>query len=201
MVIGNCLARQTTLERGNIMNDKPIDDLVIEAVERRGRIPGRLETRPRFRGLPIPVTIWINPETGEPDFKVLEVTVHRRIVREKRCGLCGQKLMRKMYFVGGTRCLENRLFYDAAMHRECALYAVVTCPFIALPAKAYSERALRENAAYVQAVSTEKTEMYLFETFGYREVMMKKTRERLVLAAPYIRVVPCDKINVAVKAG
>jgi hypothetical protein len=43
------------------------------------------------------------------------------------------------YFVGGPHCVVNRYFYDRPMHRECAVYALESCPHLARSKGRYRE--------------------------------------------------------------
>jgi hypothetical protein len=101
-------------------------------------IPKRLKKRPMFHGIPIPFSAFIRPD-GTPDFKVTNQKTWRVCVVAKRCGLCGEKLVKgEIFFIGGERSMETGCFYDPPMHRECADYAFKVCPFLAC-AKGYSK--------------------------------------------------------------
>ncbi len=78
-----------------------------------------------------PVFFTIQPPAGAAlDFRVLNLTNHRRCAKERLCGICGQRLGYWLWFIGGPMCLQNRVFGDAPMHRECAEYALDVCPFL-----------------------------------------------------------------------
>lgn len=101
-------------------------------------IPKRLKKRPMFRGVPIPFTAFIKPD-GMPDFKVTNQQTWKVCVETKRCGLCGEKLLKgENYFIGGERSMASGVFYDPPMHKECAEYAFKVCPFLACQ-KGYSK--------------------------------------------------------------
>lgn len=75
-------------------------------------IPKRLKKRPMFRGVPIPFTAFIKPD-GMPDFKVTNQQTWKVCVETKRCGLCGEKLLKgENYFIGGERSMASGVFYD-----------------------------------------------------------------------------------------
>lgn len=94
-------------------------------------IPYRLAKRPRdHRGLVIPFTQFIDAN-GKPDFRVLDRERAARAVRRRLCSICGVQMRGNVFFIGGPRCVENGYFYDPAMHRECAIYAMTTCPHLA----------------------------------------------------------------------
>lgn len=90
-------------------------------------IPFRMARRPRDpRGLPIPYSQFIDQD-GKPDFRVLDDQRVARCLRYRLCGLCGQQLGKHIFFVGGPLCVDNGLFHDPPMHRECAEFALRAC--------------------------------------------------------------------------
>ena len=99
-------------------------------------IPKYLALRPKWKGLPIPYTTMIKPD-GDPDFRVTDQQRWVNCVTQGLCGLCGSKLMYWQAFIGGEKCKETHLFFDPAMHVECAEFAAKACPFI-VGCKGYS---------------------------------------------------------------
>lgn len=89
------------------------------------------------RGYPIPYSVWFN-ELGLPDFRVVDPQKWARAARGRCCGVCGEPLGVRIAFVGGPRSIENRLFTDLPMHRDCAVFAMQVCPFIAAPKFSYA---------------------------------------------------------------
>lgn len=83
------------------------------------------------RGYPIPHSVaWVD---GKPDFRVIDPNKWIEAVNNYQCGICGQKLEGEMAFVGGPVSIHNRLFTDLPMHKDCAEYALKTCPYLAAP--------------------------------------------------------------------
>lgn len=122
-------------------------------------MPPRVAALPRdARGYPIPYTVQ-RDETGKPDFRVVDPDKWMRAVRMRCCGICGETLGARIAFVGGPLAMANRLFTDLPMHRDCAIYALRVCPFIAAPKFAYS-RALPEGTVASDNVSTERPEQF-----------------------------------------
>ncbi len=116
-------------------------------------IPKRLRSRPKFRGMPIPFTTFVNPQTKVPDFKVTNERSWNVCVTRKQCGLCGQLLLKnESYFIGGDRSCTSGIFFDPPMHKECAEYAFKVCPFLAC-AKGYSKAPPREQKGYTIVVN------------------------------------------------
>ena len=120
------------------------------------------------RGYPIPHTVhWID---GKPDFRVIDPDKWIEAARECLCGICGKKIESKIAFVGGPRSIENRLFVDLGMHKECAEYALQVCPFMAAPKFGYLEcKGLKkgELAVISAASNTRPTKFGLGLTSGY----------------------------------
>jgi len=128
-------------------------------------IPPRLACRPRDRrGLPIPFTVLILAD-GTPDFRLSDLDRWEEAVSRPCCALCGGSLKGlKKWFVGGPMCFENRLFTDPAMHRECAIFALRACPFLAMPKGHYSSleaRPIPEGFGVMPAVSDTRPERFM----------------------------------------
>lgn len=137
-------------------------------------IPFRMARRPRdARGFAVPFTQFIKPD-GTPDFRVMDHDNTAKAARRRLCSLCGDKMQRDVWFVGGPKCVENGLFYDPPMHKECALYALQTCPHLARAKGKYSPVPDRiEGAIMVQgAMDGDKAEWFgLMRATGYTHSM------------------------------
>jgi hypothetical protein len=109
-----------------------------------------VETWPaRIRGLPIDErgfpTPWfvawfrdgkaVAPHTpmAKPDFRVVDTPKWGQAVRGRLCWLCGHPLGKHMAFVIGPMCAINRITSEPPCHRDCAEFAVRTCPFLTRP--------------------------------------------------------------------
>ena len=104
-------------------------------------MPTRILTlRKDARGYPIPFAVG-NGTDGQPDFRVIEPAKWMRAAQHRLCGICGESMGAHLAFVGGTLSISNRLFTDLPMHRDCAVYALRACPFLAAPKFAYSRTA------------------------------------------------------------
>jgi hypothetical protein len=102
-----------------------------------------IETPPRIaalpkddRGYPIFFTVLVGND-GKPNFRAQDPYKWEAGVQDGLCGICGTKLGKRMAFVGGPRSIKSRYFTDLPMHESCALYALKTCPFIAMPKFSY----------------------------------------------------------------
>jgi len=97
-------------------------------------IPERMRHRPvDRRGYPVPVIAAI--KDGEPLFAVNDMDITTRMIRQDRCTICGGKLFRGRWLVGGglSALGFNGKFADAPAHGECTHYALQVCPYLAAP--------------------------------------------------------------------
>lgn len=134
------------------------------------------------RGYPIPYTVQRDAQ-GRPDFRVVDPQIWMNAVRYKRCGICGEQLGVHLAFVGGPACMQNRVFTDLPMHRDCATYALQVCPFLAAPKFAYS-RSLSGDVRVMASVSSHRPEQ--FGLAMSRGVELRRLGDDLVLlAAPF----------------
>lgn len=95
----------------------------------------RILSLPRTKaGYPVPYfAAWVN---GEPDLRLMDGRKLAAAVTERRCWICGQKLVgATVAFTIGPMCAVNRTSAEPPGHRECGIYAAQACPFLANPAK------------------------------------------------------------------
>jgi len=98
-------------------------------------IPARMQKLDRDRrGLPVPVIVLRNDD-GTPLFAANDGQAVQKIIAQDRCEVCGEKLLRGRWFVGGhlSAFAEHGRFLDPPMHDECAHYALQVCPYMAAP--------------------------------------------------------------------
>lgn len=92
-------------------------------------IPDKLRGNALWRGLAVP-WIALMRDDGTPDFRVIDSEKRSLTARFRLCQLCGNKLGRHLFFVGGPLAADARQFYEPPAHLECVLYAMQVCPFI-----------------------------------------------------------------------
>jgi hypothetical protein len=95
-------------------------------------MPRRIAALPRHKGLPVPAMVQFDSQ-GVPDFKVIDMEKWGRLVGLRGCGICGATMGARVWFVGGPLAFTNGVFTDLPMHEDCAVYALRTCPYLALP--------------------------------------------------------------------
>lgn len=98
-------------------------------------LPREMERLPKDRrGYPIPVLV-LRDTDGRPHFTINDERTRHRLLHEDRCGICGGKLLRGRWFVGGpASALDPKgAYFDPPMHRGCAVYALQVCPWLAAP--------------------------------------------------------------------
>lgn len=98
-------------------------------------IPDRMRALPLDpRGYPVPVNV-TRDRNGKPNFATNDERVRQLLFRKDRCGICGGKLLRGRWSIGGpgSALHPDGAFLDPPMHYECARYAVQACPYLAMP--------------------------------------------------------------------
>jgi hypothetical protein len=93
------------------------------------------------RGLPIPAMVQYDA-SGKPQFAVIDMEKWAALARGRCCGICGRPMHVQIgyWFVGGPQSIANRMFTDLPMHRECAVFSLKVCPFLAMPRYRYIMR-------------------------------------------------------------
>lgn len=97
------------------------------------RIPERMRHLPRDeRGYPVPFIV-LRDTTGRAHFTVNDEALRLRCFAEDLCGICGTKLFRGRWFIGGPLSAmdPNGVFVDPPMHAECARFSLQACPYLA----------------------------------------------------------------------
>lgn len=101
-------------------------------------IPSRMEHLPRDRrGYPIPEGVFVDTD-GRPHFTINDEAKRQEHISKDRCPICGSGLMHNRWLVGGAASAfsEHGAYIDPPMHKECAVYALQTCPYLAAPSYA-----------------------------------------------------------------
>jgi hypothetical protein len=126
-------------------------------------IPSFLSHLKQYGEYPVPfVQMWID---GKPDFRVIDPVKVVECMEQKLCAICGVKLGEFCWFIGGESCKHNKLFLDAPMHEQCAVFASKTCPFVSGKREEYSTRPLDTSKVRTEKwVSTQPTKMFLFKS-------------------------------------
>lgn len=101
------------------------------------------------RGYPIPVVVLVD-RNGEPHFTMNDEDARWRCIERDLCTICGGKLFRGRWFVGGPLSAfdPDGAYVDPPLHGECARYALRVCPYLAAPnySKRIDARTLRPGA-------------------------------------------------------
>lgn len=107
-------------------------------------LPKHLRTRPSYGGFIVPYFVaWfvgdeqVDERTpgAKPDFKVTDIR-RAGICRQRNvCWICGKQLGSYKWFVFGPGSALGRTSVEPPSHRDCAHYAVQTCPYMLTPGK------------------------------------------------------------------
>lgn len=131
-------------------------------------MPPALARRPQWKGMPVPYTTLISNETGEPNFKVTDRAAWLIALADKLCALCGEALPYWVWYIGSAEHVSQEIVFDLAMHFDCAQWACLSCPYIAL-GKAYGNTIKPSPGAQIQelcprsALSNEGVPLFLFK--------------------------------------
>lgn len=96
-------------------------------------VPERMKHLPLDpRGYP-EFFIGLRSPEGKHLFTVNDTTKQMQCVKQDLCEICGKKLLRGRWFIGGPLSAFHKegVFSDAPMHDECAHYALTVCPYLA----------------------------------------------------------------------
>jgi hypothetical protein len=158
-------------------------------------MPDRIAALPKDpRGYPIPWGILKGPD-GTAFFTINDDRLHWRAVKEGLCPICGERLGRWKWFVGGPKSAfdGDGWYIDPPMHHDCAQYALATCPYLAAPrwlAKQgvyipKAEKLVPEYRALVDPTQ-DMTRPIVFVAVASAQVVLHKRGPRGLLA-PFIR--------------
>lgn len=104
------------------------------------------------RGYPIPFVVYRDKD-DRPHFTINDEYKRQQVIRNDLCSICGQKLHRGRWSVGGPKSAfdKNGAYIDTPMHHECLTYALRTCPYLAMPSyvKRIDDRTLRDTNGLV----------------------------------------------------
>lgn len=153
------------------------------------------------RGFPITFTsIEVSP--GVYDFTTTDPRKWMLVVGSRACGLCGVVMKEDIWFIGGPKCMKFRMFYDPPMHEECARYALVVCPYLAMPKYLGAKTHLVPEQYRVPIVSSDKEKpdrFGLVTTKGYKPVMFQG--DTLILADEWTRPIEWWKDGAPLSQG
>jgi hypothetical protein len=95
-------------------------------------IPDRMRHLERdHRGYPIPFIV-LRDTTGRAHFSVNNDGKRLLCFARDLCGICGTKLYRGRWFVGGPLSAldPHGVYVDPPMHAECARFSLQVCPYL-----------------------------------------------------------------------
>jgi hypothetical protein len=114
-------------------------------------IPPRMRHLPKDkRGFPVFYVALVD-RNGEPVFTANDSSLLARCSKRDLCAICGTKLFRFRWFVGGPlSAFDPRGAYaDGPLHDDCMRYAMQVCPYLA--AVNYSKDLAEQRASKVAA--------------------------------------------------
>ena len=92
----------------------------------------KLPRDPLGRAIP---TIVQRDGSGRPLFAALDQEALRRCLRGDLCQICGQRLVRRRWLIGGPEhaFAPREPYVDLPGHLECMEYSLRTCPYLSVP--------------------------------------------------------------------
>jgi hypothetical protein len=135
---------------------------------------------------PVPyIQIWID---GKPDFRVTDIERVVECVENRLCGICGKGLLDYVWFIGGEKTVEYRLFTDPPMHQICAEYVAVTCPYVNGERRVYSEREVKCPHHQSPLVDKEAKKMLLLRAERDATHFVDVNGETLIRAGEWLEI-------------
>lgn len=94
--------------------------------------PRRIAALPHDKhGRPVPFFVaWVD---GQPDHRIADQPKVLDAVRFDLCWICGEPGGAFKAFTVGSMCVVNRVAAEPPAHRECAVFSVMSCPFLTRP--------------------------------------------------------------------
>lgn len=128
-----------------------------------------LDTDPRG----FPIFYIIQPPPGRDlNFRVVNPNHMVLCATRKLCGVCGQSLPYRFWFIAGPEAAHDRIFGEPPLHRECMEYSLAVCPFLV---NAYEPlHKPLDNLLFVSDPvkrTARTTEIVLYETRGLKLVI------------------------------
>jgi hypothetical protein len=147
-------------------------------------MPERIAKLPKDdRGYPVTyIAAFIN---GKPDLGIQDYAKVLSCVREWRCHVCGEKLGKLGYFIAYEPIAKRPRFLDPAIHKECALYSLKVCPYLANPsAKHRSSKMLRTDQTDLGEVTGRSHKVVLLGCSGQRTARIQGISETHLSIVP-----------------
>lgn len=84
------------------------------------------------RGFPIPYIV-LRDNEGNPIFQANDEDKVTECLTKRKCHVCGKPLKREFWFIGGQLSAYHPkgAFNDGPTHKECGLFALKVCPYLA----------------------------------------------------------------------
>ena len=150
----------------------------------QAEMPERIARLPKDeRGYPVTyIAAYID---GKPDLGIQDFSKVLSCVREWRCHVCGEKLGNLGYFISYEPIAKRPRFLDPAIHKECALYSLKVCPYLANPsAKHRSSKMLATDRTDLGEVTGRSHKVVLLGVEGQRTSVIQGQTEKHLSIVP-----------------
>ena len=105
------------------------------------------------RGYPVPWIVQLDLDR-RPFFTINDSERVAACGRNKLCGICGRKLERDVWLIGGPGAAfhEHGAYLDPPMHGDCARYALQVCPYLGTRYSGRIDMALAKHGRWPAAL-------------------------------------------------
>ena len=145
------------------------------------------------RGYPIPWTVY-RDENNRGHFQINDGAKRLEAIFNELCPICGKKLLRGRWFVGGPMSAfhERGAYVDPPMHNECARYALMVCPYLAVPhyGKRVEDKTLGSSrpTLLVDETMIERRPDLFISVMATRQHVTGNVSPRIIPGKPFVRV-------------
>ena len=92
----------------------------------------RIDKLEKYGRFPIPYIV-LRDRNNIPHFKVNDEKKVEKCIKEDLCSVCGEKLNDNKWLIGGRLSAfhPKGCYIDIPVHKECGVYSLKTCPYMA----------------------------------------------------------------------
>ena len=93
---------------------------------------GRIDKLEKYGRFAIPYIV-LRDRNNIPHFKVNDERKVEECIEKDRCSVCGEKLGNDKWLIGGKMSAfhERGAYIDIPVHKECGVYSLKVCPYMA----------------------------------------------------------------------
>jgi hypothetical protein len=158
----------------------------------------RIEKLEKYGRFPIPYIVF-RDRNNIPHFKVNDEKKVEECIEKDLCSICGRKMNEDKWLIGGKLSAfhERGCYIDVPVHKECGVYALKNCPYMAYTqytAKGVSESekaVLLENEKLVlinPTLDNNRLPYFVFIKIESYSIVRKFTDRYIYPKRPYLKI-------------